>query len=210
MDETDLVGIALDAQKRGTSKGWIRAIRVPLDILDTGLLESLQIPVDNGFCRVQREQISQNIVSYEISNDLGILGTIRLVRWQNYTDVEYSVRNERRKFKFFVELLKGWLQTLNQALATEKALQQELAPKRRQNENDAPRQDDLTERINSSFPKPVTKKRRDRLARLVELYWQSGHLLTQEQIAERFTVSVDTVRDDLKLLRENGFIETSR
>lgn len=69
--------------------------------------------------------------------------------------------------------------------------------------------DDLVTQIRRAFPKPITENRRTRLVELTQFYRKSGHFLTQEQIAEQFGKSVDTIQDDLRLLKEKGFIETS-
>lgn len=68
---------------------------------------------------------------------------------------------------------------------------------------------DLVTQIRRAFPKPITENRRTRLVELTQFYRKSGHFLTQEQIAEQFGKSVDTIQDDLRLLKEKGFIETS-
>lgn len=70
-------------------------------------------------------------------------------------------------------------------------------------------EDDLETQIRRFFPKPMTEKRRKRLVELTELYHKSGHFLTQEQIAAQFGISPDTIRNDLKLLKEKALIETS-
>lgn len=68
---------------------------------------------------------------------------------------------------------------------------------------------DLVTQIRRAFPKPITENRRTRLVELTQFYRKSGHFLTQEQIAEQFGKSVDTIQDDLRVLKEKGFIETS-
>jgi hypothetical protein len=123
--------------------------------------------------------------------------------------------------EYFQELLKGLLteierQGIKQAWTNpqeegEQALRVwSSMPKRaRVQEAGESNNDDLVALIRQAFPKPFTEKRRKRLVELTQFYEASGHYLTQEQIAEQFGVSIDTIQGDLELLKKAGFIKTS-